>query len=186
MMPSRLPIHCLLIVCLGFAGVPASVSAESAAPRDITFADLRFNTEEPKLVTMEGSPDQIPSFNDQIPAEVQALSGKRVRVEGYMMPTLLEGKQVREFLVVTSPAVCCYGATPDINEYIIVRMSGDPAPLLENVPLKFEGVLRVGDIYNNGYWTGIYELACESVSKQPKDQGTGEGEQESGQNRPST
>ncbi len=162
---SRILAHGLLLATLGSIGAPTAALAETAESRDITFADLRFNTQEPKLVTMEGSPDPIPSFNDQIPEAVHGLSGKRVRVEGYMMPTLLEGKQVREFLVVTSPAVCCFGATPDINEYIIVRMSGAPAPLLENIPLKFEGVLRVGDIYNNGYWTGIYELACDSVKK---------------------
>ncbi|HEX9782119.1 MAG TPA: DUF3299 domain-containing protein [Opitutaceae bacterium] len=138
-------------------------AAETA--RAITFADLRFQTAEPRMVTIEGATDAIPSFNDQIPEPIHALNGTRVRVEGYMMPTRLEGKFVREFLLVTSPAVCCYGATPDINEYIIARMSGAAVPLLENVPMKFEGVLQVGDIYDNGCWTGIYELSCDSVSK---------------------
>lgn len=162
-------LFAVVLVAMTAAAVVPVASPAGAAAADpaqaITFADLRFNTQPPKMVTMEGAADPIPSFNEQIPEKVFALDGRRVRIEGYMMPTLLEGKRVREFLVVTSPAVCCYGATPDVNEYIIVKMKGDPAPLLENIELRFEGVLRVGDIYNNGYWTGIYELACDRVEK---------------------
>jgi hypothetical protein len=148
-----------------FAFATAAPATNPSATRDITFADLRFNTAEPKMIAMEGVPDPLPSFNEQIPEDIHKLDGRKVRLTGYMMPTLLEGRRVREFLVVTSPAVCCYGATPDINEYVIVRMTGEAAPLLENIPLKFEGTLRVGDIYQNGYWTGIYEMACDAVVK---------------------
>ncbi len=153
----------ILLLALAGATAAAALAARAGSSREITFADLRFPTQPPKQVQVEGMADPIPSFNEQIPEKIRKMSGERVIIEGYMMPLVLDGKKVREFLVVTSPLVCCFGQTPDINEYIVVKMSGEAAPLLENVPLHFEGVLDVGDIYENGYWTGIYAMTCEAV-----------------------
>ena len=153
----------LIALVLLAAAVPSPVLAEAAAPSTITWADLRFPTSPPKKVQIEGAKHEVETFNDQIPEKIRELDGKPIEIRGYMMPTELEGKNVRSFVLVVSQNVCCFGATPDINEYIVVRMIGKPALLLENMPIRITGRLHVGDIYENGYWTGIYALDCTEV-----------------------
>lgn len=137
---------------------PRLHAADAPAPKSITWADLRFPVSPPKKVEIEGVKHPVETFNEQIPDKVRELDNQRIEIRGYMMPTELEGKNVRSFVLVVSQNVCCYGATPDINEYIVVRMTGKPALLLENMPIRIVGKLYVGDIYDNGYWTGIYAL----------------------------
>lgn len=153
----------MLAAVLALAAVPHTGAATGEAPVSITWADLRFPTTPPKKMQIEGAKHEVETFNDQIPDKIRELDGKTVEIRGYMMPTELEGKNVRSFVLVVSQNVCCYGATPDINEYIIVRMTGKPALLLENMPIRIVGRLHVGDIYDNGYWTGIYAMECSDV-----------------------
>lgn len=147
-----------LIVLLAATGTHPLRAAEASTPQTITWADLRFPTSPPRKVQIEGAKAAVETFNDQIPGTIRELDGRVVEIRGYMMPTELDGKDVRAFVLVVSQNVCCYGVPPDINEYIIVQMTGKPAPLLENVPIRITGKLHVGDIYENGFWTGIYAL----------------------------
>jgi hypothetical protein len=154
----------LLLFALVVSGMSVRMpAAEAAAARAITFGDLSFAVTPPKQVEPEGASVKQPSYGDQIPERVRALDGQRISLRGFMMPTRLEGDGVREFIVVTSPMVCCYGATPEVYEFILVKMTGDPAPMRENMPAHFEGVLRVGDIYEQGYWAGLFALECDRV-----------------------
>lgn len=148
---------------LASLGAPRARAEDKPPPKTITWADLRFPASPPKKVEIEGVKHPVESFNDQIPEKIRELDNQRIEIRGYMMPTELEGKNVRSFVLVVSQNVCCFGATPDINEYIVVRMTGKPAPLLENMPVRIAGKLHVGDIYENGYWTGIYALECTDV-----------------------
>jgi len=163
---SRSLVRLLLALALVGAvasGLPSAGAEEAAKLRSVTWAELRFPVSPPKKIELEGVKHPVETFNDQIPDAVRALDGQTIEIRGYMMPTELEGKNVRSFVLVVSQNVCCYGATPDVNEYIVVRMTGKPAFLLENMPIRVFGKLRVGDIYDNGYWTGIYALECTEV-----------------------
>lgn len=164
-MPAPGPLHRLILALAlaVLAAAPLARAADAPAVHAITWADLRFPTAPPKKVEIEGVKHAVETFNEQIPDKVRELDNKQIEIRGYMMPTELEGKNVRSFVLVVSQNVCCYGATPDINEYIVVRMTGKPALLLENMPIRVVGKLHVGDIYDNGYWTGIYALECSEV-----------------------
>jgi hypothetical protein len=153
----------LAAAALTSVAAPDARAEDKPAVKAITWADLRFTVAPPKKVEIEGVKHAVETFNDQIPDKVRELDNTLIELRGYMMPTELEGKNVRSFVLVVSQNVCCYGATPDINEYIVVRMTGKPALLLENMPIRVIGKLHVGDIYENGYWTGIYALECTEV-----------------------
>jgi hypothetical protein len=100
----------------------------------------------------------------QIPAEIKAYHGRAVAVTGYMLPVRMSGGLVTEFLLVSDPMHCCFGATPNMNEWIIVRMRDrGVAPLLD-IPVVLRGVLRVGALFENGYFTGIYAMEGERVT----------------------
>jgi hypothetical protein len=47
---------------------------------------------------------------------------------------------------------------PKLNEWIVVKMVGSGVKPLMDFPITFEGKLRVGEMYENGYLTGLYLL----------------------------
>lgn len=105
-----------------------------------------------------------PSGADQIPAAIKALDRRKVAVTGFMLPTKMEGGLVKEFLLVKDPMMCCYGVMPKVNEWIVVKMTGTGVKPLMDVPITFDGTLRVGEMYENGYLTGLYLLEGERMA----------------------
>ncbi len=99
-----------------------------------------------------------PSGADQIPAAIKALDRRKVAVTGYMLPTKMDKGLVVEFLLVKDPMLCCYGVMPKVNEWVVVKMTGAGVKTLMDVPITFNGTLRVGEMYENGYLTGVYLL----------------------------
>ncbi len=94
----------------------------------------------------------------QIPAQVKELDARKVAVTGFMLPVKMHEGLVTEFLLVKDPMMCCYGVVPKVNEWVVVKMNGKGVAPLMDVPVTFEGVLHVGQIYEGGYLTGLYLL----------------------------
>jgi len=103
-----------------------------------------------------------PTGEEQIPGEVKSWSGQKVLVTGFMMPVKMEKGLVTEFLLLKDPMMCCYGTVPNINEWIVVKMTKGVAPLMD-VPIAFYGVLKIGAMFENGYLSGIYQLEGEKM-----------------------
>lgn len=97
------------------------------------------------------------SDNGQIPASVKAWNGKKAMITGFMLPTKLENGKAVEFLIMANQMACCYGTVPNMNDWVVVRMPAG-VPVVQDVPISFYGVLKVGAMYQNGYLTGIYEM----------------------------
>jgi len=80
-----------------------------------------------------------------------------------MLPTKFKDGRVTEFLLMKDQSGCCFGAMPRINEWIIVKMgAGGLAPLMDT-PLTLVGRLKVGEVFEEGYLSGLYELAGERL-----------------------
>ena len=47
---------------------------------------------------------------------------------------------------------------------VVVKMAKGVRPLMD-VPISFHGQLKVGAMFENGYMTGIYELAGEKMGE---------------------
>lgn len=103
----------------------------------------------------------------QIPERIKALHAQKVALTGFMLPIKMDQGLVKEFLLVKDPMMCCYGIMPKINEWVIVRMTGKGVAPLMDVPISFEGKLLVGELYDNGYLTGLYLLEAEKQAAQP-------------------
>ena len=108
--------------------------------------------------TAPDSEAKAPDAEAQIPAKVRAFNDKKVAVTGFMLPVKMDGGLVTEFLLVKDPMMCCYGVMPKVNEWVVVKMVGKGVPPLMDVPITFEGQLKVGQIYEGGYLTGLYLL----------------------------
>jgi len=98
---------------------------------------------------------------DQIPEKIRSLDAKKVMVTGFMLPVKMDQGLVVEFLLVKDQMMCCYGAMPKLNEWVVVKMTGKGVPPLMDMPISFDGKLKVGELYDNGYLTGIYLLEGE-------------------------
>lgn len=120
-----------------------------------------------KFVPPPPGPEGVPpaTGEEQIPADIRALDGRKLQVTGYMLPVRLEKGRATEFLLVKDPAMCCYGVVPEMNEWIVVKMRDGGVPPVMDVPVSFYGEFRVGAKFENGYMTGIYELAGEGMAK---------------------
>jgi len=106
-----------------------------------------------------------PSGANQIPDKIKALDQRKVAVTGFMLPVKMDGGLVKEFLLVKDPMMCCYGIMPKINEWVVVKMVGKGVKPLMDIPITFDGKLRVGEMYENGYLTGVYLLEGDKMAE---------------------
>ena len=157
----------LRLIVLLLAGALASRAADAPKAGEIEkvgfdrLASYVFTPPETDPATPNAPP---PSGAAQIPDRIKALDQHKVAVTGFMLPTKMEGGLVKEFLLVKDPMMCCYGVMPKINEWIVVKMVGPGVKPLMDLPITFEGRLRVGEMYENGYLTGVYLLEGEKLA----------------------
>lgn len=105
--------------------------------------------------------------HDAIPPEIKAYDGRRVTVTGYILPMRTRRGVVTEFLLLRDQGTCCFGVQAQINHFMRVNFPPGIKPG-EPVPWKVSGTIRVGEIYVQGYLTGIFQLDAESVVEVPR------------------
>lgn len=103
------------------------------------------------------------SPRDQIPAWLHACNGQRVTITGFLIPITIDNFRTRQFVIVRSPATCCYGIAPNINEFVLVTMKNEGVTPTMDVPVTIVGTLKVGEAYENGYLVGIYQVDGEKL-----------------------
>ncbi len=126
-------------------------------------ASFNFNPPSYEAAAPEAQPAAKPA--DQIPDRIKGYNEKKVAVTGFMLPVKMDGGLVKEFLLVKDPMLCCYGVMPRLNEWVVVKMTGAGVKPLMDVPITFEGRLKVGEMFENGYLTGIYLLEGERMAE---------------------
>lgn len=108
---------------------------------------------------------KLATGEEQIPAGIKAYDGRKAVVTGFMLPVKMNGGLVKEFLLVKDPMMCCYGAVPNMNEWVVVRMKGDGVRPLMDVPVSLYGDLKIGAFFENGFLTGIYEMQGDRLTE---------------------
>lgn len=104
-----------------------------------------------------------PEEKDQIPATVRKFNNKRIALEGFMLPLKVEDSLVTEMLIMRDQSMCCFGSVPKINEWVSIRMTGKGVKPVMDEPVTIYGKLKVGEIRENGYLVGIYEMDGERM-----------------------
>lgn len=147
------------------AGAPAAPAKKDGDYEIVGFDRLASFNFTPPDYSPTGAAPAPAAKPDQIPAAIKALDEQKVAVAGFMLPVKMEEGLVKEFLLVRDPMACCYGMMPKVNEWVVVRMTGKGVQPLMDVPLTFYGKLRVGEMFENGYLTGIYLLEGEKMGQ---------------------
>jgi hypothetical protein len=102
----------------------------------------------------------------QIPASVKALNDREVSITGFMLPTRVDGGKATEFLLLKNQSMCCYGLTPNLNEYVAVRLTGQGvAPVMDRL-ITVSGKLHVGEMRQSRLLVGLYQLDGDKVVAQ--------------------
>lgn len=101
---------------------------------------------------------------DQIPAGIRALDRQRVALKGFMLPLKVEGGLITELLIMRDQSMCCYGSVPKINEWVSVKMTGKGVKPIMDQAVTLYGKLKVGEVRENGYLVGIYEMDGEKMA----------------------
>ncbi len=114
------------------------------------------------LAVDDGKP--LPDLEDRFPTEVVELAGRRVLIEGYMIPYEYDDRGIYSFTLVRDQAQCCFGASPQMNHWISVEMADDgraePADL---DPIYVKGRFEVGEQVEDGYVTSVYRIVADEV-----------------------
>ena len=95
---------------------------------------------------------------DQVPAWIRTYQDKRVLLTGYLMPLQVEGGRSKKFVMMKDATTCCYGAVPNMNDYVVVTMKGDAIVPVQDVPVQLVGILRIAEKYEGGYITALFSM----------------------------
>ena len=98
----------------------------------------------------------------EIPPSIRRLSGKRVGIEGFMMPLDYDNGTLSEFVLNGSYDMCAYGAPSNLNEWILVRMAGGKRTRFTgHIPVSVFGTLEVKEEMRDGRVVRIYRLTAD-------------------------
>lgn len=114
------------------------------------------------LTLQEGG--ALPDLEERFPLEVIELAGRDVELEGFMIPFEYDDRGIVSFTLVRDQAQCCFGASPQLNHWIEVRMRGDERSEPFGMdPIFVRGTLQVGEAVEDGYVTSIYRVTADQV-----------------------
>jgi hypothetical protein len=92
-----------------------------------------------------------------LPADIRALDGSNVGVAGFIL-TLGETEGMHEFILLESLWGCCFGAVPELNQTIVVRLAPDHALDYTAAPVLITGKLEVGEEKQGGFVASLYRI----------------------------
>jgi hypothetical protein len=102
-----------------------------------------------------------------IPDDVKALTGKRIRVQGFMIP-LDQADNISHFSLVPSLFACCFGQPPQIQHQIVVHAPKGKAVSYYPDEIICEGTLKVEEKKDDGYIVSVFEMDVASVKPAAK------------------
>jgi hypothetical protein len=131
------------------SSVPAS--AAGGAFRETTFDDLKFDMEigsefDPTLLT----------------PQVESLFGQKIRIRGYILPTLRK-RGLKQFVLVRDNMECCFGPGAALYDCILVTMQEGKTAEFTIRPVAVEGVFDFEQHAPLGPTLAIYKMTAESV-----------------------
>jgi len=102
-----------------------------------------------------------------IPPDVLAMTGSKVRLNGYMIP-MDQAESITEFALVPSLFSCCFGQPPQIQHTIVVHVPKGKAVSYYPDEISVEGTLKVDEKKEDGFIVSIFEVDTTSVKPAAK------------------
>jgi hypothetical protein len=100
---------------------------------------------------------------DQVPAWIHVYDRQQVLLTGYMMPLQIENGRSKKFVMMRDVTTCCYGAVPNMNDYLIVTMKGDGVEVVQDLPVELLGTFHIDHHYDGGYVVSLFVMDGEKL-----------------------
>ncbi|HEV7300818.1 MAG TPA: DUF3299 domain-containing protein [Tepidisphaeraceae bacterium] len=97
-----------------------------------------------------------------VPADVKALNGVKVRLSGYMIP-LDQASRITNFALVPDLLSCCFGAPPSLQHMVVVHVPQDKGLNYYPDEIVCEGTLVVEEKKDDEFIVSLFELNVTSV-----------------------
>lgn len=138
----------------------ASVSASDAGgrpdagqARETTFDDIKFEMEKTEKFQ-----------KSMITPNIEELFDRRIRIRGYMFPTLKK-RGLTQFVLVRDNMLCCFGPGAALYDCILVHMQDGTSAEYSIRPVAVEGTFRFEEFVDyDGTIRAIYHLDGEAVN----------------------
>jgi hypothetical protein len=130
--------------------------------KEITFnnlSDFYYYTPEPGE-----KPDPALMSKSSIPNDIKALNGKKISLSGFMMPIDQDAEGSREFVLNGNFDMCGFGGPTSINQWVVVKYTGNGKVPYTHLPMTIFGELEVGEDYRDGSLFSIYRMKAKAAS----------------------
>ncbi len=112
-------------------------------------------------------PEEYDEGEFEFPDRIKRNDGKVVSIVGYMIPLEWKETTVPEFMLVRDLLGCCFGGSPQPDEWINVIMEGKGAEYYPYIPVIVTGTFKIEGIEDEaGYAAGCFHLSGTSVTKE--------------------
>jgi hypothetical protein len=130
----------------------APAPARPAAPRDISFDDIKLDMQKGDRFS-----------RDLLPARVTGLEQSRIRIRGYILPSFQQ-TGLTQFVLVRDNMECCFGPGALLHDCIVVRMKPGKTASFSIRPVAVTGTFRLEELRGpDGRHLAIYALDGEAV-----------------------
>jgi len=110
------------------------------------------------------TPDQELVKKSEIPNDIKALNGKKVALNGFMMPIDQDPEGSREFVLNGNFDMCGFGGPVSINQWVVVNYTGRGRIPYTHQPMTVFGELEVGEEYKDSRLFSIYRMKAKAAS----------------------
>ena len=109
-----------------------------------------------------GNFDYDPDKGGNIPADVLALNGATIRLNGFMIP-IDQAENITSFALVPSLFACCFGQPPQVQHTVVCKAPNGKAVGYYPDELLVEGKLKVEEKRDDGFIVSVFEVDVSSV-----------------------
>ena len=130
------------------------ISRGNGRYRDVTFDDIKFEMEKTE-----------PFLDSMLTENIHELFGQKIRIYGYMYPTLRK-RGLRQFVLVRDNMECCFGPGAALFDCILVYMEPGKTAEYSYRPVAVEGKFSMEKFRDpEGVVRAIYRLDGEKVEQ---------------------
>jgi hypothetical protein len=143
----------LTLVVAGSLALPFWFSASESQAADtfknVTFDDIKLELEkDEKFVPAKHMTDKV-----------EALDGQRIRIRGWIHPSVFTQTGIKQFVLVRDNQECCFGPGAALHDCIWVQMEPGKSTNFTTRPIAVEGTFRIEEIPGpDGRQMAIYQL----------------------------
>ncbi|MFT4540195.1 MAG: hypothetical protein ACI841_001298 [Planctomycetota bacterium] len=150
-------------------GMHAPSGDENLLEKDmLNFSDLALGDDAVnQLLDSLMALDDFPTEDFEFPDRIKAIDGEEISILGYMIPTRWEGAKVQSFMLVGDLLSCCFGNSPQADQWMDVSLEGDGVKYLPYVPIIVTGTFGItNEMPESGYFIGVYSMEATEVETQ--------------------